>query len=711
MALNLPAAPACSKPPLLKLRAAAGRPQDKAMTLFTAPIETAPEPAQSGSRRAPADGPLRVAIVGAGKMARHHAVAVGRTTAAAVVAVADPAPVARAELLTAAPGAAEYDSLSALLAGTQVDIVHICTPPSTHGALAYEAIAAGCHVYVEKPFVESIAEAESILAAAERTGVQLCAGHQLLYEAPARRARALLPALGELTHIESYFSFRTVRRTLGGRAPLRADLQLLDILPHPVYLLLDALEQAAPSGRTELVSLQVGRGGTVHALVRRGPVTATLVVTLEGRPVESYLRLVGTNGAVHADFVRGTVQQLIGPGTSGIDKVLAPYRTAAQLIWGTTTALAARVLRRQRSYPGLAELFHAFYAAVRSGGPSPVGRDQLLDTTRIWEQVARALAAGQVVPADPLPERRGPRVTMTGGTGFLGRAVVEQLAANGARVRVLARREPAGWERVPGADYVVADLGGELTAASFAGSDVVIHAAAETAGGWPEHQRNSIDATVHVLRAAAAAGVRQIIHVSSIAVLQDPGRLGLSEGTPLLDDPRSSGPYVWGKAESEREAQRVAEELGLDLKVVRPGAIVDARAFEPPGRLGKRLGGLFVAVGWPGQRLGVVELQFAARVLGWMVERFDEVPSALNLLDPEPPTKRELLGRLRSRNPGLWVVWLPPPVLRPLSWVALLAQKVLRPGCPAINVAKVFAVQRYDTTLVRMVAAKAGSRS
>jgi len=43
-------------------------------------------------------------------------------------------------------------------------------------------------------------------------------------------------------------------------------------------------------------------------------------------------------------------------------------------------------------------------------------------------------------------------------------------------------------------------------------------------------------------------------------------------------------------------------------------------------------------------------------------------------------------------------------VLAPLSWAALLAQKVLRPGRPAINVAKVFAVQRYDTGPVRALA-------
>ena len=46
-----------------------------------------------------------------------------------------------------------------------------------------------------------------------------------------------------------------------------------------------------------------------------------------------------------------------------------------------------------------------------------------------------------------------------------------------------------------------------------------MHLAAETAGGFEEHRRNSVDATECVIRAAAKAGVKRVIHVSSLAVL------------------------------------------------------------------------------------------------------------------------------------------------------------------------------------------------
>ena len=649
--------------------------------------------------------PLRIALFGAGRHAQHHARAILKCAGAELVAVADPSDVAQAAMRGIVPGVKSFKSPEELLAAESPHVVHIITPPASHAPLAKLALKSGSHIYVEKPFTERVEDAQEILDEARANNLLVCAGHQLLYESPTRVLTQYLPSLGRVVHVESYFSFRTVRHAPGGRTVLRADHQLLDILPHPVYLLLRVLEQAA-EGRIELASLEVSQAGTVHALVRCGEVTGTLVVTLEGRPVESYLRVIGKNGSLFADYVRGTVQRAIGPGSSGIDKLLAPYREAWQLLTGTTLSMARRFLKSQRSYPGLAELFSAFYESVRTNTPSPLSPESLLETVRICERVAAALKVGEVkalASAAPRPvESRG--VLVTGGTGFLGKEIVRALLERDRPVRVVARREPSPWERIRGAEYVVADIATGIDAQLFKGVDTVIHAAAETAGGWPEHQRNSLDATRHVMRGAAAAGVTHVIHVSSLAVLAQ-GRGGLiGDQHPLEPNSKGSGPYVWGKLESERLAVLLGEELGISIKIIRPGALVDYRDFDPPGRLGKRLGNVFVAVGSPSERLGVVDVGFAGRFLAWMTEAWDSVPSPLNLLDPISPTKRELLDHLRKTNPDLTVLWLPTFVLVPLSWLATVLQKVLRPGKPAINVAKVFSVLSYDTSGIALLA-------
>jgi predicted dehydrogenase/nucleoside-diphosphate-sugar epimerase len=655
----------------------------------------------------PAAPALRIAIVGSGLMARHHARAIPRTSAGArVVAFADPDPRAQQDFLRVFPESAPHASLSALLANESVDVVHVCTPPATHESLASEALAADCHVYVEKPFAETTQGAKRILDLAARRGKRVCAGHQLLFEAPARRALELLPALGQIVHVESYFSFRPVRTGAGGRKPLRLDLQLLDILPHPVYSLLHLLEVANPDGEAQLVSFSLGPRGTLHGLLRRGDLSASLVVTLDGRPVESYLRLVGTNGLLLADFVRGTVQILSGPGSSMIDKTLNPYRQARQLLFGTTHSLALRVARRQVSYPGLVEIFDAFYRAIQQRGEAPVSADNILSTVSVCERVADALKpVAAAIRTEAAPA--SPRVLVTGGTGFLGVELVRSLVQRGLAVRVLARREPAPWDRVAGVEYLVGDLGDAIPERAAAGVATVVHLAAETAGGFDEHRRNSVDATERMLRLAASAGVRRFIHVSSLAV-HGPcsDQSGIRESTALEADARARGPYVWGKVESERLAVRLAEELGIEVKIVRPGAIIDQSAFDPPGRLGRRIGNFFVAVGSPSDRLGTVERGFAASALAWIVEHFEEAPAAINLLSPELPEKRELVAALRRINPGMRVFWLPRPALAVISRCAVLAQRVLRPGSVPVDVAKVFAVDRFDTAAIRQLAAR-----
>jgi nucleoside-diphosphate-sugar epimerase/predicted dehydrogenase len=565
------------------------------------------------------------------------------------------------------------------------------------------ALKAGSHIYVEKPFTERAEDAQEILDEARTKGLLVCAGHQLLYEPPTRVLAQYLPSIRPVVHVESYFSFQTIRYAPGGRQVLRADHQLLDVLPHPVYLLLWVLEQAG-NGRVEVVSLEVSQRATVHALIRRGGVTGTLVVTLEGRPVESYLRVVGQNGSLFADYVRSTTQRSIGPGSSGIDKLFAPYRQAWQLLTGTTTAMANRFLKGQRSYPGLAELFSAFYDSVRHGTAPPLSPESLIETVRICERVAQALNIAEekvLAAAAPKPvESRG--VLVTGGTGFLGKDIVRALLARGRPIRVVARREPSPWERIAGVEYVVADIAKGADAHLFKGIDTVIHAAAETAGGWDDHQRNSLDATEHIVRGAAVAGVPHFVHVSSLSVV--------AQGKPIRDDhplepnSRGSGPYTWGKLESERLAVQLGKDLGISVKVVRPGAFVDYQNFDPPGLLGKRLGNIFVAVGSSTDRLGVVDVGFAGRFLAWTLENWDRVPSPLNLLDPVLPTKRQLLDRLHKSNPDLTILWLPTLVLVPLSLLAMAAQKILRPRKPAINVAKVFRVLHYDTSGIALLA-------
>ncbi|MFA7386708.1 MAG: Gfo/Idh/MocA family oxidoreductase, partial [Thiohalobacteraceae bacterium] len=232
-------------------------------------------------------------------MGLHHAKAVEVMGFADLVAVADPF-AEEARVRESLPAATRFFSDPAvMLREVKPDVVHVVTPPETHVAMARLALEQGAHVYVEKPFALSSADAQEILDFAREKDRKVCAGHQVLFQHSGQHYRNYLPIMRNLVHIESYFSFKTVRRVSGSlMAPVE---QVVDILPHPVYLMLDVFEASAGNAAStpcEVLSVDVDARGEVRALLKQGDTPAMLTVTLRGRPIESYLRIVGTNGSL-----------------------------------------------------------------------------------------------------------------------------------------------------------------------------------------------------------------------------------------------------------------------------------------------------------------------------------------------------------------------------------------------------------------------------
>lgn len=668
--------------------------------------------------------PLRVAIIGCGKMGLNHVKAIQACTAGRLVAVADPGG-DRAKLQPLLPeGVTWFASATELLEVAKPDVVHIATPPSSHGDLAKLCVQHGAHVYVEKPFTLEAAEAGGVLEAAQRAGLSVCAGHQLLYEQPALALANDLRLIGHVVHVESYFSFKSVRKSRDGRTLMSPIDQLLDILPHPVYTLLNVLRAREPEAVLEIAAIEVRAEGEVHALLRAGATTGVLIVTLRGRPIESYLRVVGTNGYLRADFVRGAVTRLPGAGTNAIAILSNPYREAKQIAVGSTFGFASRILGKKKGYPGLSELIEAFYQSIQQGKPSPLSPSSILETVKICERVGQLLrkaeAEREATAAIELAEReralpvvdaaRG-TVLVTGGSGMLGRAVVAEIRKHGWSVRAVSRSVPPPSAREAGVEYVSADLSQSLDRTLFSGVSTVVHCAAETAGGKEAHDRNTVEATRNLLQSAAAAGAKNFMHVSSIAVLKTSKAVGgpLSEQTPVDVGNLNRGPYVWAKAESEREVIEKGPALGLTVRVVRPGPLVDFNAYTPPGRLGRELGPLFLAIGPRSGKLSLCSVSTMAQVIRVGIADFGAMPPVLNVVEPEAPTRSALLSLWLQQRPDLATFWLPGWVLSILSPIATLAQKILRPRATPIDVAAAFSSEKYDATLAAQVIRRAQS--
>jgi predicted dehydrogenase len=112
-----------------------------------------------------------------------------------------------------------------------VDAVVVATPPSTHVAVALEAIAAGKHVLVEKPLATTAAGARHLMNASAEAGVTLMVGHTFEYNAAVRKLRELVRSneLGQLYYLDS------ARLNLG---LYQTDVNvILDLAPHDVSII------------------------------------------------------------------------------------------------------------------------------------------------------------------------------------------------------------------------------------------------------------------------------------------------------------------------------------------------------------------------------------------------------------------------------------------------------------------------------------------
>jgi predicted dehydrogenase len=118
--------------------------------------------------------PFGVAVIGAGDMGARHA-RHWRSVGADVLAVIDPDTV-RADAVAAAVGAHAYPDAGEALADPRVEVISVCTPTYLHAAAAVAALDAGKHVLCEKPAALTLADAEAMASASERSGRQLRIG-------------------------------------------------------------------------------------------------------------------------------------------------------------------------------------------------------------------------------------------------------------------------------------------------------------------------------------------------------------------------------------------------------------------------------------------------------------------------------------------------------------------------------------------------------
>src|SRR5208337_2019499 len=136
------------------------------------------------------------------------------------------------------------------LSATNVDAVAIVTPVWTHFELAKAALENGKHVFVEKPFTSTAAQAEELIELAEKKNLRIMVDHTFLFTGAVKKIRQLIDegALGRL------FYYDSTRVNLG---LFQHDVNVIwDLAPHDLsimdYLIKDKVEAIVATGEKHL---------------------------------------------------------------------------------------------------------------------------------------------------------------------------------------------------------------------------------------------------------------------------------------------------------------------------------------------------------------------------------------------------------------------------------------------------------------------------
>ena len=152
--------------------------------------------------------PVRLALFGVGLIGLRHIEIAAAEEQCSIVAAADPQESARDAVERS--GAKFYLDYQQLLAEELLDGVIVATPNSTHAPVGIAIAQAGLPMLMEKPFTDTVAAGEALLAAAQSAGVAIAVGHHRRFDPSVQLAHKMLTqgVLGQLTAMHFLWSTR-----------------------------------------------------------------------------------------------------------------------------------------------------------------------------------------------------------------------------------------------------------------------------------------------------------------------------------------------------------------------------------------------------------------------------------------------------------------------------------------------------------------------
>ena len=498
---------------------------------------------------------------------------------------------------------------AAALSRDTVDAAIIATPPFHHAPCTIDLVRKGIHVLVEKPMATNLADAEQMVAEADRAGVVLSVGFFRRLYPSIRLMKSLLDSgwAGKPLRfrVEGGGMYNWSAATLGNmRRESAGGGVLIDFGSHMIDLMFALFDEPA-----DVLKYCDNAIGGIEA-----DCTIDVRVRHRGEPVEGRIELARTRelgSLIRVECERASLEfqanerfrvKVVPRGTELADPVSGRVQDFAfDAFWQGES-------QDESWYATFGRQYDDWIGAIRSGGKPVLSGRSALATTRlietcyrqpqpmhepwVWnrisppvvsENVALGTASGNGrVVGGVHTGCRGGRILVTGATGFIGCRVVELLRLREkCDVRAVVHN-PGNASRLARLDVemVHADLGSADGVRQLVQDcDGVVHCAIGTEYGEPKKvSAVTVGGTRRLAEAALAADVRRFVHVSSMSVYGNAlDSVGTIAETAAIR-PVSNDSYGISKAAAEHAVLDLTNR-GLKAVVIRP-----ARVFGPFSR-------------------------------------------------------------------------------------------------------------------------------
>ena len=348
---------------------------------------------------------LKIAIVGCGKIADAHVEEIRKIPSVELSAICDLEPIMAEQLAVRYGIPRWYCDVAHMLEVEKPDVLHITTPPQSHLSLARQAVAAGCHVFLEKPVAPRHCDTEAIIATAVAAGRKLAVNYWPNFETPALELRRLVETgtLGCPVHVESSYGYdldgeygTALKRDPEHwvhRLPGKLFQNVLDHVLNKITPFVDdpqpLVQAIAYGGDNGGVASRPGQHlDELRVTILGAQVSAYATFSAHARPVGHTLRVYGTKNTAHVDFVaRTVVLERKQTFPSAVGRLIPPFVVAKDYLRQGLKNLNSFSHSRFHYFDGMRRLLSEFYLSIEKDSSPPIAYDEILRVSALMERI------------------------------------------------------------------------------------------------------------------------------------------------------------------------------------------------------------------------------------------------------------------------------------------------------------------------------------